>query len=132
MKVLDPGHCYHVNIYDLGKGIHSDLLRRCIETIQFMKREGENYPGNVGRYPGTNCQELIRVVIDRLKYVDNQIMDPANIHAIYSLRTALHDLEIRAARRHGLKLPAFKFEEIENLPTCLHCGHIVCGEWRDW
>lgn len=39
----------------------------------FVKREGEHFPGNVGHYPGTTMQEVLRVLIDRAKYVNSQI-----------------------------------------------------------
>jgi len=133
MKVHDPGHSYLVN--KLAGTKESATTEVGVDLISFVKREGEGYPGNVGHHDGTNCQELIRVLIDRLQYLDNQIMDPANIHAIECLRTALLDLEMRAARRHGLRLPRSISREIELLPTCLHCGHIVCAmpvwEWPE-
>jgi len=128
MRILDPGHRYAVNILD---GLGNTENGICIgkDHVQFVKREGEGYPGNVGHHYGTNCQELVRVLIHRLKYLDSQIPDHNNIHAIKSLRDVLRELETRAAQRHGLSLPRDKdLIEIEKLPTCLHCGHIVCKE----
>jgi hypothetical protein len=108
MKVLDRGHVYQVDVYD-GDG---ELF------IRFMKREGVGYPGNTGTHPGTNCQELLRVLIDRVRYLDNQIQCEENKKIIDNLVEALLLFEIRAIRRHG---------NIEKLPTCSICGHIICG-----
>ena len=115
MEVLDLGHLYELPNFD-GKG--SQMLR-------FMKREGSGYPFNAGHYPGTNCQEVIRALIDRTKYLDTQISAPENDVIIAGLRSALLAFELRAARRHGLELPAFR-ADFESVPTCAKCGHIVC------
>lgn len=63
MKVLDQGHKYQLDTLD-GKEP---------EILTFVKREGDKYPGNVGSYSGTTTQEVLRVLIDRTKYVDKQI-----------------------------------------------------------
>ena len=54
MEIIDPGHCYKPDTYD----------GYITETIVFMKREGVNYPFNIGHYAGTNCQEVLRILID--------------------------------------------------------------------
>jgi hypothetical protein len=120
MKILDPGHTYEVDIYD-EPGFTSP------NVITFMKREGENYPGNKDSYPGTNCQELIRVLIDRLKYLNNQIPCPENKDALQYLRQALLSFEIRAAKRHQLFKGGnwMSMQIIETLPVCHICGHII-------
>lgn len=56
MKVIDPGH-----VYDL-RSLDGEQLNRLV----FVKREGPSYPGNVGHYPGTTMQEVLRALIDRL------------------------------------------------------------------
>lgn len=118
MRVLDPGHDYEVPNYD-GEGN---------QRITFMKREGTNYPFNVGHYKGTNLQEVIRVLIDRVKYLDTQIDCIENKRLIFNLRKSILDLEVRAASRHGWDLDPDKFfqSDIENIPTCKTCGHITC------
>lgn len=117
MKVLDPGHYYSVNVYD-GEDE---------QYIWFMHRIGEGYPGNQGEpYSGTNCQEVIRVLIDRVKYLNSQIPCEANIVIITNLREALWQFEQRAADRHGRQLPERPIE-VEHIPTCVRCGHIHCG-----
>lgn len=100
MKIIDPGHCYEVDSYD---GEMNQL-------IDFMKRIGDKFPGNEGSScPGTNCQELIRILIDRCKYLNNQI--------------PCIETEDRALRIKGLA-PIIWPLEIENLSPCNICGHI--------
>jgi hypothetical protein len=120
MKVLDAGHLYELDTFD-GQSSDSALLR-------FMKREGAGYPGNAGAYPGTNCQDVIRVLIDRVKYLHNQIPHPENGEIIGSLRAALEAFEVRAAERHGRALVLGVTIEYE--PACKVCGHIGCGHLK--
>jgi hypothetical protein len=128
MKVIDPGHRYEVDVYD--KGPHDIIY----EDIRFMKREGDGYPFNKGHYPGTNCQDVIRVLIDRVQYLQKQIECNENDRIIYYLRQALVKFEIRAARRHGISTllseGAVKLlDKPELIPVCKVCGHfldIVC------
>lgn len=122
MRILDPGHSYELETLDDEQGRFWPLL--------FVKREGEMYPGNIGTHAGVNCQELIRVLIDRLKYLNNQIPDLHNDTAIGLLRGVLYELEERAAKRHKYTLPfdyvSKDVDKIEEFPTCKTCGHIVC------
>lgn len=116
MKVLDPGHRYLLGTLD-GHIDHQ------VELI-FVKRYGPNYPGNVGSYAGTTIQEVCRALIDRLKYLDQQIPCPENKHAQHYLRAAIWQMEQRAAKRHGrtLDVDPFTIEELETCPKCLHIG----------
>lgn len=118
MRVIDPGHEYELDSYD------GEQPNRLV----FMKREGEGYPFNVGHHPGTNCQEVIRVLIDRVKYLQKQIPCDENHALLMYLRDALVCLEDRAARRHGrvLRLSDESPLEVEDYPTCAGCGHIGC------
>lgn len=118
MKVIDPGHKYALHTYDGGPAALD-------QELVFMKRQGKTYPGNVGNGPGTNCQELIRVLIDRVQYLDRQIQCEENKLIIVHLRAALLAFESRAAERHDRELgdlPA----EIETIAACNKCGHIRC------
>ena len=135
MKVIDPGHVYELDWLD---GIpHPRTLLEIIRqnpnlnpacSIIFVKREGDNYPGNIGHHPGTNIQEVLRALIDRTKYLQQQIPDPRNEMVIESLRRALWALEDRAATRHGRFLSRRKWPyPVEEEPTCLRCGHIECS-----
>ncbi len=123
MKILDPGHMYWLDMLD----IESDQ-RHATEILQFVKRQGPRYPGNRSHYPGTNCQEVIRALIDRVKHLDSQVPDPHNQPIIRHLREALWLFESRAAQRYGRVLPPLDdFECIEAEPTCSGCAHIRCS-----
>lgn len=117
MERIDEGHDYLLASFD----------GNWPQRLTFMKREGEGYPFNVGSHPGTNCQEVLRALIDRVKYLDRQIQCAANVSIIDHLRLALRDFELRAAHRHGRTLPLFELSEIELQPTCAGCGHIGCN-----
>lgn len=121
MKVLDPGHCYElVNLDDADKEVPPVLL-------YFVKREGDGYPGNVGHHAGTNLQEVMRALIDRLIYLDRQNHDYRNREIIRRLRDSIWDLEVRAAERHKRE-PVPVSLHVESIPVCSRCGHIGCGE----
>jgi hypothetical protein len=115
VKVLDPGHQYSLRHLD-GDGE---------ETLQFVKREGKGYPGNIGHHEGTTMQEVLRVLIHRAKYVNKQIPCRETELAIKHMRTAIYQFEVRAAFRHGRR---FRMPDglIEEEPTCVKCGHIGC------
>ena len=122
MRILDPGHRYELDILDKTYDL--------IAVLQFVKREGEEYPGNIGHYPGTTTQEVLRALIDRTKYVDQQQHWSANDFVIDYLRRALYELELRAAYAAGKGLNIFHVDMIETLPTCSTCGHIWCDGSR--
>lgn len=134
MKVIDPGHIYELNWLDVERGFEAeDFDGPGCRDLRFVKREGEKYPGNVGHYAGTTMQEVLRAIIDRLKYVHAQKPDPLNNFAMNNLRSAFYNLELRAALRHGrtLNFSLAEIDCIETLPTCAKCGHIGCrGECR--
>jgi len=116
VRIIDPGHRYALATLD---GVLD-------QELTFVKREGANYPGNVGSHPGTTMQEVLRVLIDRCAYVNAQRPCDENRQVIASLRSALHVLELRAARAHGLSSASLQSDGIELLDTCVTCGHIVC------
>ncbi len=116
MIVLDPGHTYQPSEID-GETTENVII--------FVKREGEGFPGNEGHHAGTNCQEIVRILIDRVKYLHNQIPHSNNIKIINALREVLLQFEQRAAERHGRQLPHL-IRDIENIPCCPQCGHIYC------
>lgn len=117
MKALDNGHVYKLDSYD------GDQYAR---ILVFMKREGDKYPGNKGHYPGTNCQEVLRALIDRVKYLHAQIPCEENEQILLHLRGALFEFESRAAQRHGRTLMIPFAQPIELEPHCSKCGHIQC------
>lgn len=121
MRVIDPGHEYLLRSLDEKEGETKNP-----NILKFVKREGPGYPGNVGHHSGTTTQEVLRALINRTKYVNDQIPDPRNHAVLFHLRSAIFELEIRAAERHDRLLPPFAIREIENQPTCDKCGHIGC------
>lgn len=118
MKVLDDGHVFELRSLDKARGEADQLL-------VFVKREGPGYPGNVGSHGGTTTQEVLRALIERTGYVDNQIRSVHNDFVTAHLRAALWHLEARAAARHGREFDCL-LEGIEVLSTCDKCNHIGC------
>lgn len=130
MRVIVPGHIYALNWLDVSDG----ELKATEGILEFVKREGEGYPGNDGHHPGTTTQEVLRALIDRTQYVNKQIPDTLNDNVIQHLRHAIYTLELRAAKRHDrvlhfietVYMVADNFNAIERLPVCVKCGHIGC------
>jgi len=114
MTCIDPGHRYLLATLD-GDGSPIPL--------DFVKREGEKYPGNVGSHPGTTLQEVWRASIDRLTYLDWQDPHPANKTAILHMELAIAALEDRAADRHGRGRHTVRdYCYGPQCPKCLHAG----------
>lgn len=118
MKVLDPGHMYELDSLD---GREPFILR-------FVKRKGERYPGNTGSYSGPTSQEVLRAVLDRLAYVDQQAPHPANILTSHYLQCAIWCLEERHANIHGRTLVEYSPTAVARMQTCFFCGHVLCEE----
>lgn len=114
MIVVDPGH----------ECLLSSLDGEQENRLVFVKREGPGYPGNIGHHPGTTMQEVLRVLIDRANYVNNQIRSYLTEEAIGHMEKAILALEIRAARRHGR--PDVYLRQAVDGPTCKKCGHAGC------
>jgi hypothetical protein len=121
MQVVDPGHRFALDMLDCSP--HSSYRTT---GLTYVKREGTNYPGNIGHYAGTTLQEVCRAQISRALYVDNQISCIQTRNFIRLQRESILELELRAAERHGRVLLNVR-EDIENEPTCLNCGHIQCN-----
>ena len=105
MKVLNRGHVYKLN--NNKSPSHSILT--------FFKDKKINGEG----FDGTTNQEVLRALIDRIKFLDEQEPHPNNKEIIYCLRKAniLHE------QRHLDRLLE-KGVEIENLET-FNDSHIV-------
>lgn len=130
MKILDPGHTYELHQLDFSD--YSVWNRRQV-ILQFVKREGEKYPGNVGHYPGTTIQDVLRCCIDRLSYVNAQDHHISNIFTMVDLKSAIYNLETRAAMRHGIDNWSLNLEEIKAidiLPFNPKNGHLILGAGR--
>lgn len=118
MKEVDPGHVYQLRLLD-------DDYPDSYEELVFVKREGPGYPGNVGSHRGTTTQEVLRALIARTAYVDDQVRSVHNDFVTAHLRAAIWHLEARAAARHGREFDCL-LEGIEVLSTCDKCNHIGC------
>jgi hypothetical protein len=116
MKVLDAGHEYLLHSLDGGAE----------QRLVFVKREGQNYPGNVGSHPGTTMQEVLRALIERAIYVDNQIPDIETRAGIKNMKEAVYHFEKRAAIRHGRPVD-FDVEDAVYGSICDVCAHIRCA-----
>lgn len=119
-KVLDPGHTYELLVLD-------DHARRM--GLRFVKRydrdDPTRFPGNTFSYPGTTLQSVIRCLLERMRYLNNQIECKENALIIFFLRLCLWLLEFRAARRHGRTyFKSLDFAEFQ--PMCPKCGHTLC------
>lgn len=117
VEVVDPGHAYRLPSFD------GELF----QTLTFMKREGEGFPGNVGHYPGTNLQSVLRACFDRVVYLQRQIPHENNIAIMCHLRHCLRELEQRAAERHGYNVNLITLDLASSGAMCVVCGHVLCG-----
>lgn len=116
MKVSDQGHRYYLSQLD-GDGS---------QVLQFVKREGLKYPGNVGHYEGTTSQEVLRALIDRAQYVNRQTPCWQTKLSLYFLHAVVWLYEQRAAKRHGRRAPGL--EDAVYGDTCGKCGHVGCED----
>ncbi len=116
LYILDPGHRYQLPS-------QSDTFP---QILQFVKKVGPGFPGNTTSYDGTLMQDVLRALIDRVKYVDNQIPHETNQDVLYNLRDAIYSLEARAAERHNATLDhaAINFDILESYQPSEN-GHLT-------
>ncbi len=117
MKEIDPGHRYELLTLD------GDM----VQALQFVKREGSGYPGNVGHNPGTSLQSVLRACYERVVYLNKQKQCLENEWCLKYIEESLWYLEVRAARQHGRDYP-YSAEYARTAPMCNHCGHTFCEE----
>jgi hypothetical protein len=120
MKVIDEGHTYELANLD-GEG-H--------QLISFVKRQGDNYPGNSSVYEGVTSQMVLRPVVDRTRYLQGQKKCLENLLIIICLRLALWLFEFRGARHNG-RFYLHSLDFAEKAPMCEVCGHTVCHHQKD-
>jgi hypothetical protein len=118
MTVVDPGHEYLLDALD------GDAVQRLV----FVKREGLKFPGNVGHHSGTTIQEVLRALVERCRYVNNQAPCAETESATRLLEAAILLLELRAARRHGRLLDLPLESVVQGDGKCVKCGHVGCTE----
>ncbi len=115
MNVLDQGHLFEIDNLD---AIDSRQM------LRFVKRVGDNFPFNQPpSCAGTNCQEVLRVLLSRVTYLQRQKWCLENVAIAMFLWMTLWLFEFRAARRHR-RLPPFR---VVNVDTCKGCGHVGCN-----
>jgi len=91
MIVRDPGHFYELRTFK-GKARHLRFLKRSGGAIKYATQ-----------YDGLQTQEVLRALIDRTKYLDSVLPCIETKDAIYYLRAALFEYEVRAYRRKQQK-----------------------------
>lgn len=79
MEILEAGHKYKVN--NFSKTDECDTT----QEIVFVKDAIINGDG----HEGTNCQELLRVLIDRVKFLESQKSNEVNEQIIKNLRECI-------------------------------------------
>jgi len=123
MKVIDPGHMYKIDMLD-------GYLNDPSNFLVFVKRNNppEKYPGNLNSYPGTTIQEVLRALINRIKYLQNQKGCEEDVILLNIFREGILLLEQRNAREKGRGLLVPTDIVIEDIPTCPECLHIGCQE----
>ncbi len=121
MKVIEAGHVYTVDTVD-SRGLLNP------QTIRFLRRSSSliQHPYEA---EGTNTQELLRVAIDRTKYLNNIQPCVENEDILFCLRHALVMYEARAYRRKVNKVNKGKGvhpegnERLKDFPfKVLNCG----------
>lgn len=117
-EIIDPGHVFRLLVLDKVEGKESNLLH----AIQFVKREGDKFPGNKGAHEGTTLQAVIRALHSRVAYLHSQHPADYNLDVMENLKMAHYHLEERAAYRHGV---AYELTPCQSLdaPMCQTCGH---------
>lgn len=93
VKVIEPGHIYMLDWLDTQPMKGSDDLRR----LTFVNREEGSKHG------GAQNQDVLRAVIDRVKYLERQLPHEVNKAIIFHLRMALVLHESRALERRVMK-----------------------------
>lgn len=83
MEVVEPGHIYKLNNLKCNRQIHFQFHKDPdIHNGQFLD--------------GPSCQEVLRMVIDRTKYLDSEQEWEGNQKILMHLRSAIALFESRA------------------------------------
>lgn len=87
MKVLVPGHKYQL-----------DMMEGGFLIVQFIQKE-EKDGKSVTTHNGTTNEEVLDMLIDRLKFLNKKLPSISNAAAIYGLTGALDCLKMRSEDR---------------------------------
>lgn len=93
MKAISPGHIYDLDILD-----NEEPRSKLIQMLTFRCSAKIHGPNRA--HPGVTCQEVLRVLIDRVKYLEAEKPHEVNENIINALRIALMLFEKRALERH--------------------------------
>jgi hypothetical protein len=114
MKVLEPGHKYMLK--NLGTPSYGILT--------FIKRSSKAVDYGPTEHIGTNTQEVLRALIDRSEYLNNVLPCDETRDAIYHLRMALFNYEVRAYRRKQEELNKEAGEHVSDIePSADRMGY---------
>lgn len=116
MLIVDPGHEYMLECVGGARP----------QRLVFVKNEGAKYPGNVGFHGGLITQEVLRVLINRTKYLNDQGSCMETELALSAMRQALAWYEVRAARCRGTHIEGEHADILDAAPVCSVCGHNQC------
>lgn len=84
MKVLEAGHVYELETYENKTPL----------TLMFISKKGKEIV-----HDGVTNEELLDVLIDRMKWLDNRLPSPENQSVIEHLELSLELLKFRTAQR---------------------------------
>ena len=112
MQIIDPGHVYRLYNAD-GEGT---------QTIRFVRRRGDDGERIETKSEGILSQELLRVLINRTLYLNDEDPCIEDVEIVHKLRDCLKLYESRAARRtiEKLSMP-------EKTDACPICHHLLCN-----
>lgn len=116
MRVIEPGHVYAMANVD-GDGE---------QRIQFVRRRGERAELLRTFTAGVLSQELLRVLIDRVRYLNDEDPCDEDVQILHKLRDCLRLFESRAARRTIEKMPMPELAD-----ACPICHHLLCDHRHD-
>lgn len=141
MKALDAGHLYELRQLDTDKTVQMRFVKRNSSTVQ---RDEE--------WAGLQTQEVMRVLIDRTKFLNDLIPCVESEQSLYHLRQALYLYEVRAyirktqdknrkgehddtlspkRHRQGEEFDVpFRSDIIEDYPIG-EDGHVIVGDLHD-
>jgi hypothetical protein len=113
MRIVDPGHVYELQNVD-GDGV---------QTIRFVRRRDDEalLLGAELRTEGVLFQEVVRMLVDRINYLNAEGPCAETVAITECLRRVIQLGEIRAARRTIEKHPM-----IERMDVCEECQHALC------
>ena len=120
MKVIDPGHSYLLRSYDGGGPSRLTFVKRCDPP--------EKYPGNWNAHPGTQIQEVLRALMERCQYINNQIPSEQTeeVEANLANRTTSAKAESSSGTRAGCAILS-PLEDVERSVSVCISLRIVPG-----